>query len=420
MKNLLKIIFFIRTINSLYSIELSTYQLNLVSKYTYNFKKNTIINPNFEIFDVSEYKIDAYLNLILDAKITNFITFSLKIRPQYTKEEITLEEKKVLFDNAYIDFCIKDTNFISLGIINIIDSIGLSYTPTDFFIENTKTDYHKKEEERKTDREGDYVIRFEKLFEKISISLAYAPYIYTIQQKHQKFRTKLSLSLENFDISFLFFYSSYSAYGLNFSSILADNIEVHLDIGYFEKNKRDYIDVKQVIYNDVYLYNLKELKNKKNVQGLVGSNFTAFNGINFLVEYFRNEDGYTSDEWNSFIETVEMEGDKYIDPAYTLFKNILRYNFFTFNSLMTYRFLRQNYLFCKTWKDKIFNLSDLSLNFLINLDDRSFVFLPELSIKLKNWFKFFIGCNMFSGEGNTEFRLVPYRISWFLEVRVFI
>lgn len=396
------------------------YQGEIVTRYSYYAPQQTFLNPNEEIFNVSKSEYKVYTNFLFNLELLSSTKLTLKIRPQYFRNDYS-DRKDFIIDDAYINFCFGSTNFVSLGKMNIIDSVGLSYFPTDFFVRVSEVDYSKKEEERKSDREGSYILMAEKLFKGFSLSLVYVPQIKNIQDEQSKFRTKISFAIPNVDFSFSYFYSSFSACGINISGLLTDKLELHSEIALLNNSERKYLNIKQNIAENINLYEAYDPPDSKKIflKSLIGGHYTFPDKTNIIVEYFYNEDGYSDKEWTEFINIVKENYNNYLSPLLGIPKDIFKSNLGVCNSLMTYRYLRKNYLFLRFWRPDLIRVFEFIAGILINLDDKSFVFFPEVGYKMTDNIVFYLGGNIFSGDKNAEFGLVPYKNYFYTELRYF-
>jgi len=137
---------------------------------------------------------------------------------------------------------------------------------------------------------------------------------------------------------------------------------------------------------------------------------------NVIVEYFYNQDGYNAKEWRSFIDLVNQNNVSLLYSSEDL-NGISLSNLSLENSLLTFRSLRQHYLFFRINKKNLLWDIEGTAAFFINMNDGSFVVNPRLEYQWGKGLSFSAGALVFQGGHGTEFGLPPINYQWFLQVR---
>jgi hypothetical protein len=386
------------------------------------FRTDSILNPNFALVEPYEYEYNIYLNFLSKVCFTESLELRTKIRPYWSKIENKDEySNKVYFDELYLNFYLLQNLYISLGKQNLITGVGLSYNPSDFFGEKKDVDTNLKKEEQRYYREGDYIIRCELFKDNMSFSVSFAPKIYSVQDLPNRIETEVSLMFGNTDLSCSFFYSDTQKVGLNISKTIGEKVELHCETGYYTYVEKKLLKIKTELgqpNSNVYEYEIEQSYNQ-GVRNVIGGHYTTSNKTNFIIEYFYNQTGYTKEEWEKFVKIIESNKEYFLSPPVGFNQELFKYNLYLANSLMNYGYMRQHYLFVSIWNPEVF-VFDITCGMLLNLEDKSFVFLPNIEYKIvKGFFSLILSGNFLHGGQNSEFGLCPVKEYYNLELRVY-
>lgn len=388
------------------------------------FRKDNPLNPDFKVFDLPERESKIYLNLFMNLYFNENFGFTLKTRPTWIKKG-NKEMGKNYLDNAYLNFNLGKGLFLSMGKENLIRGVGFSYYPSDFFSEKKEIDFTLKEEEQRSDREGNYIIRSELLLENVTLTAVIAPEIDNLQEENTRAEFKFSTLLYDTDLSISYFHSNYGRIGFNISRVVGQKFEVHSGLGVRFDSDRKYLRKKGEIGlpgSGIFEYEIYEPEDEEKVflRGLIGGHYTSVNKTNYIVEYFYNQDGYDENEWKEFFTIIKDNSNKLISPPSGFSKDLFKFNLSLANSLMTYRYLRRHYLFARVWNPEIYNKFDVTCGILLNLEDKSFVILPTADYKLiRDFMMLRLGAAVFKGDGESEFGLSPMENYYYFETRFF-
>lgn len=165
-----------------------------------------------------------------------------------------------------------------------------------------------------------------------------------------------------------------SRVGADFSRNLASNLEVHGEIAYALDQKRVEIDSRNQLrdsYGDT-------------LSGLIGLRYLSESELTWIVEYYRNGNGYEASQWARFHDLARS------DPvaSASLFATARRARQAGFGSANSGR----DYLYLKVSAREPFDTLYLNagVSGILNLDDQSYSLMPEL---------------VYTGFGNSELRL---------------
>jgi len=406
------------------NFRLEGYRSAFINRTThYQLKGDTLLNPEAKLVSFPKWQNELYNNSFIDLTYKEWLNLAIKNRLTWTINDEEGGDLRDFLDEAYLDIKIKETHFLTLGKENLQEGVGLSYNPTDFLAEGKEMDYSKREEERKEDREGNYLLRFESIGDKLTFSYVVAPKIGDLQKEHPRQLLRLYFLMGNTDMAFSYFHGERSKVGLNLSGVVGNNIELHTEIALSKGSERKFLKKREVgpPNSGIYEYDVYDPMDDEKifVRAIMGGHYTWSNKTNLIVEYFFNGDGYKKSEWADFIEMVKDASSKFKNPPAGFEEGIFKENLRLANSLMTYRSLRKNYLFFRLSNPEIFNYYDSQLSLLLNVDDRSFVVMPSVDYKRFKNLIFRLGVNWFSGDSQSEFGLVPQDTEFQLEARYF-
>ncbi|MEK9148426.1 MAG: hypothetical protein AAB267_00105 [Candidatus Desantisbacteria bacterium] len=390
----------------------------------YQLKDDTLLNPESNLVTMPEWENKLYNDSFLNLTYKEWLKLVVKSRPVWTINDEDSGSLKNSVDNAYVDIKTGDTSFLTIGKENLQEGVGLSYNPTDFLSEGKAVDYSQREEERKQDREGNYLVRFESIGDKITFSCIVAPKIGNLQEEAMRQQLRLYSLMGDVDIAISYFHAEQESLGLNLSGVAGNNTELHTEIGLTKGSKREFLRKKGKVGppdSDVYEYEVYNPSDEGEifVTAIMGGHYTWTNRTNLIIEYFFNQDGYSQSEWDEFIEMIKDASSKFKSPPAGFTEGIFKENLRLANSLMTYRSLRKNYLFFRLSNPEVFAHYDSQLSLLLNVDDGSCVVMPSMDY---NGFENIIlrfGVNLFFGDSQSEFGLVPQNTELQLETRYF-
>ncbi len=407
------------------SASITEFQGVFVNQTThYQLKGDALLNPDSKLVTLPELENKLYSDSSISLTYKEWLKLSVKSRLAWTIDDEEGGSFRNFVDDAYLDIKTGDTSFLTIGKENLQDGVGLSYNPTNFLAEGKDVDYSQREEERKKNREGNYLLRFESIGEKLTLSFLVAPKIGNLQQEHPRQQLRLYSLMGNTDVALSYFRAEQERLGLNISGVAGNNIELHTEIGLTKGGEREFSRKKREIgplNSGIYEYEAYNPLDEEEifVQAIMGGHYTFANKTNFIVEYFFNQDGYSKSEWDEFIELVKDAASKFKNPPTGFDKGIFKENLRLANSLMTFRSLCKNYLFLRLSNPEVFNCCDSQLSILLNIDDSSCVVMPSVDYKgFKNLVLRF-GINWFSGDFQSEFGLVPQATELQLEARYF-
>lgn len=205
---------------------------------------------------------------------------------------------------------------------------------------------------------------------------------------------KLYLLLYDMDIDFIVFTggSRTTRYGVDFSRNITSNFEIHGEFAYIIDFKKRYIDKDGKVFTSDY--------NAKSY--LLGIRYLTQKDTTYILEYYRNETGFTKDEMGDYFSFIQKGYDTYLttrnDSQLLKAQTLTEGNYGRPNPMRDYLYLRVSQ---KEPFDILYFTP--SITGILNLNDHSFSISPEflytgitnLELRLKAIF--------LVGGGNTEF-----------------
>jgi len=206
--------------------------------------------------------------------------------------------------------------------------------------------------------------------------------------------TKLYLLYLDTDIDFIWFTgeSRSSRYGVDFAKNLASNIEVHGELLYVPEQ------IKRVLSPEGNITTQEVV----NTSYLLGMRYLTENDITAIMEFYHNGAGYSEAEMDRFYQFVADAGEDFLatgEPGFL--DEALRLNQSGYNRPQS----GYNYLYLRlTQKDPFdFLYFTPGLTAIINLEDQSFSFTPEMLYSgFTNW-EWRLRFSLLNGDNFTEY-----------------
>lgn len=375
---------------------------------TYFFiKDDNLINPDNEILEFSDWinRFYARVNLNLDYKKAGFIS---QFRPTLTSDE---DDTEVDFftDEAYLDFNLYKGYFLYCGMRNIRDVVAYGANPTDFLGEDKKVDYTKREEVRRIEREGNYLVGGDAFFTNTRLSVLFAPEL-DWQEEDDRILLRANYFAEkiNTDTTLHFFEGEIPGIGFDISSTVSDKLILYTEGSFrWGSHKYEINVISEGDANTPRTYEVTDPDDDDDVYFniVVGGSYTFDNGTNLIVEYIYNGAGYDSDEWDDITDFIEYNNHLYLSGFYT---DLAEGNLALASSeIMKFREMRKNYLFFRVSNSKILDNTDAQIVFQLNADDMSYLITPIIDYKIGTNFVIGLSATIFIGDqDDSEFGMM--------------
>jgi hypothetical protein len=200
---------------------------------------------------------------------------------------------------------------------------------------------------------------------------------------------KLYFLMKNIDIDFMtaFKKNEPKQFGLDFSTNLKENVEIHSEFSYAHgENKYLIVDdfVSQQKIDGVSL--------------LLGLRYLNRFNTTLIVEYYHNNSGLSKNEFSTYISYLQNTLDSDVPALINSAKLDMTTNFRS-------KTLMRDYLYVKLMQPEPFSwlYSSISMFTIFNLTDKSFLLSPQLSYKPYTNFEFLLWPVFFFGDNKTEY-----------------
>lgn len=373
-------------------------------------RRDTLVNPRSEILTFPEWqnRIVGDLNTTIARPPLKLVT---KLRPTVDTRP-TGTELFVPIDDLYLDANLFRRTFLTVGVKNYREGVGLSFNPTDFLAEAKEQDFTKREEERRADREGSLVAGGDLFLKNVTLSAIVAPHVNGLQEEETRAVFKVSALFEaaKLDVSALYFLADRPGLGLNLSKTIGEPLELHAEAAGRWGSPRKQVTKTQEGIDNVRptLFEIRDPPDRGKVFGeaVVGGNYTFRDGTNLAGEYYFVQDGYSERQWDRVRELIEFSRSQLLAGV---FQNLARGNLLRANELLTFRRLRRHYVFFRLQNSKLLDRFDASISLLLNAEDRSFAVNPIVDFVGINNLRLGLSATILEGEKDSEFGLSPFR-----------
>jgi len=370
----------------------------------YNFiDHGNLLNPDNKIIDFPNLtnKTWGKINLNLHYDIFKFNT---QFRPTLFFPEGAPGKIDLYTDEAYLDVRLAKELFLFAGKRNFVEGVTYGAYPTDFLGQFKKLDYSLREEERRVQRAGNYLVGGDLFFKNITLSAIYAPHIKGTQDEKDRVLVKGKLLVEsiNTDMALHVFYGDIPGVGLDVSSTVSDNLVLYTGSALRQGSQKVNITVTSNGDNTsprTFKFTPPD-DYKVYPQIVVGGNYTFKDGTNLIGEYIFNGDGYSNREWSQFKDFVKYNNESYRN---NFFKGLALSNLGTANAMFKIREMRKHYAFFRLSNSKWIENLDGQLVFQVGLNDGSFMVYPSLDYKVTKNLVLGIYSTIFVGKRDSEF-----------------
>jgi hypothetical protein len=346
LKKIHLIIFFALFINKINAGEQFRYNITIDNRYSYyDIDENSKVNPG-NVVKLSNYANDfrAYLKFdFTKNKLLNFHYQSL-YNNYYSKTDNFKNHFYLL--EGYWDYSLSDQILIRLGKQNAKWGSGYAWNPTN-------TIDHKKDPTQPEEiMEGITAAKVHFLYRDFYLTTVG---LLNDESEKLEFALKIGALINEFDISFNCHknYNKGWIGGLSFVGFISD-LEIHGEFAAQQESDRWYPD------QDGHFF---QKSDKYFVKSLIGCSYTLSSNVMFILEYFRDEDGFNAIEMKNFITYLPMTA-----PLYRAIN------------------MQKNNLFFSVTKTDMSEILMLQGILLTNLTNLNTLFLPEITYSPKQFF----------------------------------
>jgi hypothetical protein len=200
---------------------------------------------------------------------------------------------------------------------------------------------------------------------------------------------KLYFLLKNIDIDIMaaFKNNEPQRLGLDFSTNMRENMEIHAEFSYAQD------EIKYFIVDD--------LISQQKMDGgsyLLGLRYLNRFNTTLVAEYYHNNSGLSKNELNSYVNYLHSSLESNIPEQINSAKSVM-------STTLRSKTLMQDYLYVKLSQPEPFSLlyTSISVFAIYNIGDKSFLFSPQLSYKPYTNFEVLLWPFLFYGGNDTEY-----------------
>jgi hypothetical protein len=280
---------------------------------------------------------------------------------------------------------------------------GYAFNPTDVTAPDKDLADPENNEKRSI---GSDMIKLEYFGESYSLALAWLTRLQVgsrIEAEGSRIAFRLYKNLWDVDFSLIALIDRDNSpiFGGNFAFVLGERLEIH---GEASTQKGCPLDYHRTIADSVQLYSedpfsaLKRNQNRLFCQILFGFQYTFPGNILWISEYYHQDQGYSRDEWHEIIDYAEYLNDLIHTTMVSAAQGNLLWTLNVFSHKGAMRDYWMHYLSIPVSKHL-----QTRIMALVNLSDWSYMFIPEIQIRLGNHFTLYSRSFIFHGKEKTEF-----------------
>jgi len=190
-------------------------------------------------------------------------------------------------------------------------------------------------------------------------------------------------------------------FGLNFAYVIGERLEIH---GETSAQRGSYRNYHRVLRDGIQIFQENPLiESRKNddrlyTQLLLGFQYTFMRNILWVAEYYRQDHGYSGEEWKKIIDYIKFLKSQLNSPLNELIEGNLLWSLSVFSPKGAMRDYMMNYVSIP-FSRKV----EVNTICMTNLIDRSFVVIPAFNYTFKNHFTLYAKSFIFNGKSETEF-----------------
>lgn len=366
-------------------------------------KPDPLLNPGQEILMVPHTIYRHYGIMDLRSEWSPDWRGHLRYRPilDTTPSEYTVTG---ILDEASVELKM-DQTFIYVGKKNIKDGVGLSTNPTDFLGENKWVDKTKRQEDRRTQREGDLVVGVDWFQDSGSYNVIFSPQSDAVRYNRYLMKANLLIESLKTDVSASYFSGLLSGLGLNISTTITDSWVFHVEAAY--RDGRSQKTTVRLVKDDVPREYRLELDpaHVSYADIIIGSQLTLSDASTVMMEYYYHGGGYSESEWATLTDWMMYSNHHYkIGLAPDLMRGYLQLA----NRIIQVGSMRQHYCFFRFYKPNWIENLDVSLVGLSSLNDGGLLLNPYVTYRVNDTIEVYGSGYWFFGSEGSEFGLTNW------------
>ncbi len=280
---------------------------------------------------------------------------------------------------------------------------GYAFNPTDVAAPSKEISDPDNSERRAA---GADIIQLEYFNETTSFAVCYLTKVdigSQIKTEGSKLALRFYTNLWDVDLSIISLFNKEESplWGLNFACVLGDRLEIHGEASLQRGSYRAYhqaIREANTFYSVSPFTSCRAKDHKQYLQAVIGFQVTLPGDIQWIAEYFHQDQGYSKAEWSRMMNYLHFLGDYLPTP----WEDEAMGNLLWCAGLFSPKGSMRDYMM-HSFQNSAFKAFGLQVTALWNLQDRSCVFIPEIQYRAGNHFTFYGRSFIFHGHAGAEF-----------------
>jgi len=200
---------------------------------------------------------------------------------------------------------------------------------------------------------------------------------------------QLYLLLQNIDLDLMVFIGKNQPqlYGMDFSTNLKENLEVHGEISYANNE-----------YTPVIQNSMVQMFKRDGISYLLGLRYLNDLNLTFIAEFYHNNNGLTNLEYKNYLNFLRSNLNSQETELINYTKSIISTNFRTKNFMRDYVYFKVSLPEPFEWL-----YSSVSVFTIYNINDNSFVLSPQIGYKPFTNTEILFWPSFFFGDFNSEY-----------------
>nr|VFJ52655.1 MAG: hypothetical protein BECKDK2373C_GA0170839_10376 [Candidatus Kentron sp. DK] len=316
-------------------------------------------------------------------------------------------------DEGYLDVEAAPSTFLFGGRRNPVSGVANVANPTDFLGEDKKVDMTLDETERRELRKGVYLAGFQRFFDNGSaLSAAVAPQVKGLQDQKHRLQVKFAQTYPKIDTDVGIIglvTGDRPGVGVNLSHTLNDATVLYTESALRRGRDRAVVDEGGTKIGEGD-------QDRHYFNGVAGGQYTFGSGVNLILEYLYDENGYSSGEWRDTRRFFRANTQALSTPAAAqAMANLAQGNV----DIIDRDLLRRQYVFSRLNHPQWWGDTDSSLILLNNLDDGSYLLRGRMEKDVTDRIRAGIMAEYMTGKDGSEFGLRPWSKAVVVDLKIF-
>ncbi|MBB5393833.1 MULTISPECIES: hypothetical protein [unclassified Herbaspirillum] len=309
---------------------------------------------------------------------------TLQLRPlQAWQINSDVSETNIHVDELFWEHQFSPVSFVFLGKRKIVNGVATGRNPSDFFNQGKTEDRTLADQDRRAEKEGDEMAGWSYFGSSYSLqSLLATPF-----RNSQRIRAMLQLN-SNWnalatDVSLIAYYADRPALGVNLSAVLGEKTIVYAEAAMRKGRDRQSL----VLSANGTVTGTMDDSKRWIADIVIGRQYTTDRGITLTTEYWRNDNGFSNQEYAGITHTLTSDTG---NPRLA-------------GSLLSTPGLRRNSVFIRIGDIPLLEAQKGEITWIRNLDDASNYIRCAISWDINQIDSLRLGFDKLSGARLSEY-----------------